>query len=76
MKYLDGSDMKIEDVVEFGRSDRGRIVASIDTGDYSKEFQEQEWGYLKIGVLVKTDAGAIVHLTDFADVVNLHVRRI
>jgi hypothetical protein len=36
----------------------------MDTGEYSAEYPEAEWGYLKTGVMVRTDRGARVRLED------------
>ena len=52
MKYPDGQDVRLGDRVKLGVDAEGVVVCSIDTGEYSSEYREAEWGYLKKGVLI------------------------
>jgi hypothetical protein len=62
MRYPDGSEAKLGDRLRIFDGDCGYVVASIDTGQYSQEFSKRDWAYLKEGIMVKTDKGALVHL--------------
>lgn len=55
MRYTDGTVARVGDCVRIWNVDTGVIVASMDTGEYSAEYPEAEWGYLKTGVMVRTD---------------------
>lgn len=52
MKHEDGTVAWIGDRVCIRNGDRGVVIASIDTGDYSPE------------ILVRTDAGALVRFAE------------
>jgi hypothetical protein len=64
MKYADGTVARVGDRVRIWDVDTGVIVASMDTGEYSAEYPEAEWGNLKTGVMVLTDKGARVHVEE------------
>ena len=64
MKYADGVVAHLGDRVRIRNGDTGVIVASMDTGEFSAEFPQSEWGHLKTGVLVRTDKGALVRFED------------
>ena len=64
MKYADGTVARVGDRVRIRNGDRGVIIASIDTGEYSSEATKQDWEHLGIGIIVRTDAGALVHFED------------
>ncbi len=64
MKYPDGTEARIGDRVQFSNGEKGTIVFSIDTTEYSNEFPEEQWSYLKKGVMIKTDKGALIHYED------------
>jgi hypothetical protein len=61
MKYADGQDVKLGDRVRLGHDDGGVVVASIDTGDYSNEHPEAQWGYLKKGVMINFPLYGLIH---------------
>jgi len=67
MKYLDGTDVLLGDKVRFSNGDCGEVVFSIDTNEYSKEFPEHEWSYLKTGIMIRTSNGALVRLENIDD---------
>jgi len=63
MKYSDdGTEIRLGDRVRIYNSDTGVIVCSVDTDEYSEEFQDDWADTLKSGVLVRTDIGALVHI--------------
>ena len=64
MKYPDGTEAQIGDRVQFSNGEKGTIVFSIDTNEYSNEFPKKQWSYLKKGVMIKTDKGALIHYED------------
>lgn len=62
MKYADGVEIRQGDRVRLYGVQTGVVVFSVDTDEYSDEFPKDEWAYLKSGVMVKTDNGALIHL--------------
>ena len=61
MKYANGTDIKPGDVVRIDTQYRGRVIASMDTGEYLPG--EDGWAYLGTGIMVDTDFGGLVHYT-------------
>jgi hypothetical protein len=64
MKYPSGQDVKIGDRVKLWDDQYGTVVCSVETGEFSKEYPKAEWGYLKSGIIVKTDTGEVFHYTE------------
>ena len=64
MKYVDGTEACVGDRVRCQNGDSGVVVFSIDTQSYSAEFPQAEWEYLKSGIMIRTDQGALVHFED------------
>ncbi len=64
MRYLDGTEIRLGDRVQFSNGETGIVVFSIDTDEYPAEFPKAEWSYLSRGVMIKTDKGALVHYED------------
>lgn len=61
MKYQNGDAVKAGDLVELWPGNQGEVMCSIDSGDYSAEFPESEWAYLKQGVLVRSTQAGLIH---------------
>jgi hypothetical protein len=61
MKYTDGQEVRLGDRVKLGQDDGGVVVASIDTGEYSAEHPEAQWGYLKKGVMIEFPTYGLIH---------------
>jgi hypothetical protein len=61
MKYSGGEDVMVGDRVCLGDDDGGVVICSIDTGKYSSEAPEAEWGYLKKGVVIKFPKFGPIH---------------
>lgn len=61
MNYPDGDVVRVGDLVELWPGCQGKVVASIDSGDYTPEFSERDWSYLKRGVLVRSDQAGLIH---------------
>ena len=66
MKYTDGNEAMLGDVVAIDGSYRGTVVACIDRNEYSQEHSREHWSYLGKGIIVNTDFGGLVHYTDGA----------
>ena len=64
MKYPNGQEVRVGDRVKLWDNQRGTVVCSIETGEFSKDYPKTEWGHLKSGILVKTDTGEIFHYTE------------
>jgi hypothetical protein len=64
MKYDDGTVARVGDRVCIRNGDTGVVIASMDTGEYSSEATKHEWEYLGTGIIVRTDAGALVRFED------------
>lgn len=69
MNYSDGVKVHLGDRVLISGSMHGNVVCSLDTGEFSAAYPEQEWAYLRAGVLVLTDEAGLIHLTDDGDLV-------
>jgi len=61
MKYLDGQEVKVGDKVQLWSGYYGVVVCSMDSNDYTMAYTKEEWGYLKSGVLIKTDKAGLIH---------------
>jgi hypothetical protein len=61
MKYPDGQEVRLGDRVRLGQDDAGVVVASIDTGEYSGQHSEAQWGYLKKGVMIEFPLHGLIH---------------
>ncbi len=61
MKYADGQEVRLGDRVKLGQDKGGVVVASIDTGEYSAEHTEAQWGYLKKGVMIEFPTYGLIH---------------
>ena len=61
MKYSDGQDVKVGDRVKLGKDDKGLVVASMDTDEYSVEHPRAQWAYLKKGVMIEFPVHGLIH---------------
>ena len=61
MRYPDGQIVRLGDKVRLWAGADGVVVCSLDTQEYSAEYPEAEWGYLKSGVLIRSDAAGLIH---------------
>lgn len=54
--------MKLSDRVSLGQDSGGVVVFIIDTGEYSPDYPETEWGgYLKTGVMIHFPLYGLIH---------------
>jgi len=72
MKYLDGTDIRLGDIVELSDGATGIVVCSVDTLEYSQDYPEKEWSYLEKGVLVDFKKYGLIHYPDESVVVDFH----
>jgi hypothetical protein len=63
MKYADGTPARLGDRVLIRNGERGVVVASMDTGEFTPEFPQANWGHYT-GILVRTERGALVRFED------------
>ena len=75
MKYRDGTNIRVGDRIRIAGDDYGLTVVSIDTNEYSPEFPEQEWNYLKKGILIKSEKVGLVHYDEYSDDIELLKRK-
>jgi hypothetical protein len=61
MRYADGQEVMLGDKVRLGDDDGGVVICSIDTGDFSNEASEAQWGYLKRGAVIKFPKFGLIH---------------
>ena len=61
MKYGDGQEVKVGDIVALGEDRNGRVVASIDSDEYSPACTREEWSFLERGVLIDFPRWGVVH---------------
>ncbi|MFZ2727852.1 MAG: hypothetical protein WAX77_16490 [Methylococcaceae bacterium] len=64
MKYLDGKEVEIGDKVELWNGNNGVVVCSIDRDEYSELYSKNDWGYLKEGVLIKSEQAGLIHFVE------------
>jgi hypothetical protein len=61
MKYSDGQEVRLGDMVALGSDQQGIVVCSIDTGEYSDAYPRDQWGYLDPGVLIEFPSYGLIH---------------
>jgi hypothetical protein len=65
LKYPDGREIRLGDKVRFGSDAEGRVVCSVDTGEYGDEHPESQWGYLGEGVMIDFPGRyGLIHFTE------------
>jgi hypothetical protein len=68
MRYADGQDIRIGDIVSVGPSGDGGVVCIITDGVYTDDYPEADWGYLGKGFMANFKAyGLIYYETPEAD---------
>lgn len=63
MRYVDGQEVMLGDLVKLGSYD-GIVVCSIDRGEYTEDFTEEQWGYLGKGGLINFPKLGLIHYTE------------
>jgi hypothetical protein len=64
VKYPTGELIHVGDKVQPWNGCTGVVVASMDTDEYSDEHSREQWGYLKVGVMIDTDEAGLVYYTE------------
>ena len=64
MRYCDGQEVRLGDRVRLGRDAEGVVVCSIDTGEYSAEHRQAQWGYLGRGVMIEFADYGLIHYVE------------
>lgn len=60
MKYADGKEVRLGDHVALGGR-VGVVVCSIDTNEYTPFFPQEQWSYLRSGVIVRMAGAGLIH---------------
>ena len=63
-KKIDPKQLFVGDRIELSDGLTGVVVALIDRGEFSDDYPEREWSYLKRGILVLTDSVGLVHYVE------------
>ena len=61
MKYMSGEEIKIGDFIQLWAERYGYVVCSISDQLFSKDYLEEDWGYLKEGIIIKMDNDELIH---------------
>jgi len=61
MKYPSGEGARLGDNVRLWDGADGVVVCSLDTAEYSSEYPESQWSYLKSGVLILSPQVGLIH---------------
>ncbi len=61
MKYPNGDDIRLGDRLKLWDGGYGVVVCSFDTDEYTPDCPKEEWGYLKKGVLIRSDQYGLIH---------------
>jgi hypothetical protein len=64
VRYADGNEALLGDIVAIDEKYRGVVVANIDGNQYADAHPGAQWSYLGKGILVETDFGGLVHYED------------
>ena len=61
MNYPGGEKVMLGDVLKLWEGCCGLVVCSIDDSEYSPKYPEEDWSYLKAGILIDSDQGGLIH---------------
>ena len=64
MKYADGSEVRLGDRVELWPGNRGTVVCSIDTSEFSSAYPKKQWSYLGSGILILSEQAGLIHYNE------------
>ncbi|HAT2611333.1 TPA: hypothetical protein I8235_004374 [Kluyvera intermedia] len=68
MKYSDGSDVLLGDVVTLGGGMTGVVVCNFENEEFAKSFHKHEWGDFQTGIMVESpQAGLVYYAKDCID---------
>jgi hypothetical protein len=74
MKYPDGQDVRIGDIIDLGNDGEGLVVCDIENRIGTIDYPISDWDYLKIGVMIYTKEFGLFHCDKFGEFVSL-IRR-
>lgn len=75
MRYPDGQIARLGDRVRLWKGVEGKVVCSIDTNEFPKEYPQTEWGYLRRGVLIRSSEAGLIHYLEPESSMELIERR-
>jgi hypothetical protein len=61
MNYHDGRRVELGDKVKLWQGCTGKVVCSIDEGQYSEDYKKEDWDYLRHGVLILSEEVGLIH---------------
>ena len=61
MKDCNGREVRLGDRVRLWKDNHGMVVCSIDTKEFSADYSEADWGYLKSGIIIRTETNGLFH---------------
>jgi hypothetical protein len=67
MKYFDGQEVMLNDLIRMGSDSDGRVVCIIESNKYIDKESEAQWSYLKKGAVIETTSYGAVHYPDDLD---------
>lgn len=74
MTYIDGSTLKLGDFVELLDGVRGTVVCNISDSLYSDMYKQEDWEYLKTGILVDSEEAGLIHYVELKKIKLLKPR--
>ena len=64
MRYPDGQLVRLGDWVHLWQGAEGIVVCSLDTNEFSDDYNKEEWIYLKGGVLIFSPQVGLIHYVE------------
>jgi hypothetical protein len=61
VKYMDGTPVKVGDVVGLGEDRNGVVVCSMDDDVYTEAYSKEQWDYLGGGVMIEFPKWGLIH---------------
>lgn len=61
MKYSDGTNVVVGDIVELWDGLTGKVLCNLDEQRAIQGFEISDWLYLEKGIIVETDKAGLVH---------------
>lgn len=74
MEYSHGEVLKIGDFVELLDGVRGTVVCNISDSLFSDMYKQEDWEYLKTGILVDSEEAGLIHYVELKKVKLLKPR--
>lgn len=64
MKYANGEEIRLGDLVNIWPGADGEVVAILDSKEFCSAYPESEWGYLEKGILVESGDVGLIHFIE------------